>query len=81
MRKDSSQLRVYGNKASIVCGGPRVEGCGRESRRVKPPSPAAPTLTIVAALKASGEAWECDVGYWPMLLGHSVLCPACASRD
>jgi hypothetical protein len=38
-------------------------------------SPAAPDLT--ACERAEVDGWAYDIGFFSMLVGHTVLCPAC----
>lgn len=60
--------------AVVVCGGPRVTGCGATSSAY-PVGRCAPDLDASEASEKDGWSFDCDV--WAMMLGHSNLCPNC----
>lgn len=49
--------------------------CGTRSKSYEPSSPAAPELT--ACEKAEKDGWGYTIGFFAMLIGHSVWCPTC----
>lgn len=82
---DSSQGEIANGKVRLICGGPCVAdglgcglGCGATSEWAPIVSPAAPALTRAEQLEDLG--WTFDVGFSAMLLGLSVLCPACSRK-
>lgn len=57
----------------LVC-----DKCGTRSDLIKTGTIAAADLD--ACEQMEGEGWAYDIGFYSMMLGHTVLCPACASR-
>jgi len=54
----------------LVC-----DRCGVRSKPYVGCSPAAPDLT--ACERAEADGWAFDIGFFSMLVGHTVLCPDC----
>ena len=66
-RSKNKQARV------LVC-----DECGKRSPVYAGNSPAAPDLS--ACELAEPDGWAFDVGFFSMMLGHTVFCPACVKR-